>query len=81
MAASEQEEWSVRQQIVEDPVSQLTIQFEVVPDSTARFRLRIFGDLPFGNREFIFDSEGHHAGGGIFVTGACKPTWLCEVDR
>ena len=50
-------EWVVREQIVEDPTSGLTFQFELSPEG--RPVLRVFGDaLPFGNREVHFDSFG-----------------------
>jgi hypothetical protein len=73
-------DWTIKEQIVEDEASGLTIQFEVVPDSTARYRLRIFGDLPFGNREILFDAGGKEAGSGTALAGLCKPTWLCNLD-
>ena len=40
-------DWTIKEQIVEDPASGLTFQFEVVPGSSARFRLRVFGDASF----------------------------------
>lgn len=71
-------QWIIREQIIEDPVSGLTFQFEVMPKGDAR--LRVYGDLPFGNREFIFDSQGKEAGAGTAITGLCRPSWLhmCE---
>jgi hypothetical protein len=69
--------WTIREQIIEDPVSGLTFQFEVMPEGDAR--LRIFGNLPFGNREFIFDDKGHEAGAGVALTDFCRPSWLREV--
>lgn len=74
-------DWTVKEQIIEDPASGLTIQFEVMPSSTARFRLRIFGDLPFGNREILFDCEGQEAGSGTLTTGLCKPTWSTPIEE
>lgn len=71
--------WIVKEQIVEDRATGLTFQFEVVPDSTARYRLRIFGDLPYGNREIVFDVEGKEAGSGTALTGFCRPAWLTQV--
>jgi len=72
--------WTVKEQIIEDPVSGLTLQFEVIPESTARYRLRIFGHIPHGNREIIFDIEGEEAGSGTVIASHCKPTWLTVVD-
>jgi hypothetical protein len=69
----------IREQIIDDPVSGLTFQFAYVTDSTAPVRLRIYGDLPFGNREIVFDKNGNEAGSGTAVAGPCKATWLKEV--
>ncbi len=71
--------WTVREQIVEDPASGLTFQFEVTPDG--KTRLRIFGEsLPFGNREIIFDQDGIEAAAGTATSGLCRPAWMCRVD-
>lgn len=68
----------IREQIIEDLVSGLTLQFEVVNDGTAR--LRILGDLGVGNnREFIFDKKGHLGATGSALSGVCKPSWLKTV--
>ena len=74
-------DWTVKEQILEDPASGLTFQFEVVEaDSEAPFRLRIYGDLPFGNRDICFTSDGKEAGAGTLLTGLCKPSWLTKVE-
>jgi len=74
------EDWTIKEQIVEDLASGLTLQFEYVPqDKGAPFRLRIFGDLPFGNREIMFGPNGEKAGAGTALAGSCKPTWLTNV--
>jgi len=70
--------WTVRQQVIEDPASGLTIQFKLMPDGSPR--LCIFGDLPFGNREFVFDKDGVEAGAGTALTGPCKPSWIREIE-
>jgi len=67
-------DWTIKEQIVEDAVSGLTIQFEVTPDGERQ--LRIYGDLPFGNREIVFAQDGTKAGAGTFVAGLCRPSWL-----
>lgn len=57
-------EWKIREQTLEDPVSGLTFQFEVVDDHNAPFRCRIFGrSLAFG-RELSFDRAGKSIGPG-----------------
>ena len=72
-------EWTVREQIIEDPVSGLTFQFETLSNGSSVFR--VFGEsLSFGNREFYFDAEGHDAGSSTAVGGLCKPTWTYEVE-
>ena len=71
--------WSIREQIIEDPVSGLTFQFEVAPDGEPR--LRLYGNLPHGNREFQFDLEGKEAGAGTHLAGLCKPAWLTSLDE
>lgn len=69
----------IKEQIIEDSVSGLTLQFEFKPDSDAPVRLRIFGDLPHGNREILFDRDGIEAGAGTSLAGACRPSWIKEV--
>lgn len=70
--------WTVKEQIIDDPVSGLSIQFEVSPNGEPR--LRLFGiSLPFGNREIQFDVEGKEAGSGT-ATSLCKPTWMTNVS-
>jgi hypothetical protein len=71
--------WTVREQIIEDPASGLTFQFELMPDGEPRFR--VFGKaLPFGNREIIFDKNGVEGGAGTVAAGLCRPAWLDRVD-
>ena len=68
---------NIREQIINDLVTGLTLQFEAVGDGTTR--LRIYGDLPFGNREIIFDKEGKESASGTALTDSCHATWLKEV--
>lgn len=70
--------WTVKEQIIEDLVTGLTFQFEVMPNGEMRFR--IFGsDVPFGNREFLFDTDGAEAGSGGMPHGSCRPAWMDRV--
>lgn len=53
----------IKEQIIH--VDGLTLKFYVVPESTARYRLALEGEvLPFGNYEILFDVTGAEAGGG-----------------
>jgi hypothetical protein len=70
---------SIREQIIDDPASGLTFQFIHKPGSDAPYRLVIFGDLPHGNREILFNEDGAEAGAGTALTSSCRPTWLREV--
>ena len=71
---------AIREQIIEDKVSGLTLQFEFVPESTARVCLRIFGNLPNGSRELLFNADGELAATGTALAGPCRATWLKEIS-
>ncbi|MGQ0654059.1 MAG: hypothetical protein ACT4P4_17645 [Betaproteobacteria bacterium] len=69
----------VREQIIEDEASGLTLQFECQHGGT---RLIISGTaLPFGNREIVFDREGCEAGSGTVVGELRRPSWLKAVRK
>jgi hypothetical protein len=70
---------SIREQIIQDPVSGLTLQFVHKPGSDAPYRLYVFGNLPHGNREILFNADGAEAGAGTALVNACRPNWLREV--
>lgn len=72
-------DWKIKEQIIEDPVSGLTFQFVTNHESSAPYALRIYGNLPYGNREIIFDKNGGEAGGGSYPGGVCRPSWLKEA--
>ena len=68
---------SIREQIVEDPASGLTLLIEC---DAGRTRLVIAGNaLPHGNREIIFDRDGKEAAAGTMVGKFRKPSWLKGV--
>ena len=68
---------AIKEQIVDDLASGLTLQFECQNGKT---RLVISGrSLPFGNREIIFDNEGREAAAGTLVGEFRRPSWLKEV--
>ena len=68
----------VREQIIEDRASGLTLQFEC---DEGRLRLVIAGDpMRLGNREILFDDQGREAGAGTLVGEYRKPTWLRPVE-
>lgn len=61
--------WTVREQTIYDQVSGLIIQFTVGKDGLSR--LRLFGKLPFGNREIGFGTDGLEAFAGVALSGTC----------
>ena len=71
----------IKEQIIEDKVSGLTLQFLHKPGTDAPYRLYIVGNLPYGNREILFNADGEEAGAGTAVAEACRPSWLREVKR
>ncbi len=68
----------IAEQIIDDPVSGLSLQFEAREDGGCK--LKIYGDLPHGNREIIFDRNGHEAGAGTVVGRVCPPNWLQVIE-
>jgi len=70
---------TIKEQIIEDPVSGLTFQFAVSAAEDAPFRLRIYGNLPNGNREILFNADGEEAGAGTALVGRCQATWIRGV--
>jgi hypothetical protein len=67
----------VREQIIEDSASGLTLQFEC---DDGRLRVVIAGaPLKLGNREILFDEGGREAGAGTLVGEFRKPSWLKAV--
>ena len=67
----------LREQIIEDEVSGLTIMIELTKSGEGR--LRILGDLPYGNRDFAFDPGGRLVGTGTSVTNCRRPSWIESV--
>lgn len=68
---------SIREQIVEDVATGLILQFECIDGRT---RLVIAGEqLPFGNREIIFDKEGREAASGTLLGQFRRPSWLKRI--
>lgn len=71
--------WHIPEQIVDDPASGLSFQFEKAPDG--EMVLHVFGvSLPCGNRQFNFDKDGKLVGRGTSTVGPCKPTWPVNVE-
>lgn len=67
----------IREQIIEDRASGLTLQFEC---DDGRLRLVIAGEhMRVGNREILFDHQGREAGAGTLVGEFRKPSWLKGV--
>lgn len=72
----------IKEQIIEDPASGLTLMFSAYPDREGeppQCKLRICGDaLPLGNRDFIF-YDGELGATGTATGGICKTSWVREV--
>ena len=59
---------NIKEQVIEDLASGLTIEFKAREDGEIRMVLR-GSTLPFSNREIQFDKDGQYVGAG---------TWLKE---
>lgn len=56
----------IKEQVINDAVTDLQLVFRVTPSGEAR--LHLIGDsLPFGNRDFQFDRNGELAGTGTGI--------------
>ena len=68
-------DWTIKEQIIRDPVSGLTLQFDVGSDGSPR--LRIFGvSLPHGNREIGFAHDGQREWSSIAVSACPNAGWM-----
>jgi hypothetical protein len=63
----------IREQIVEDLPSGLTLQFEAFEDGV---RLTIAGKALPANREIVFDAEGAASKTGASKHAFRRPSWL-----
>ncbi len=70
---------TVKEQIIEDPVTGLTLQFCV--DDKGYTKLVMLGDLPMGNREHIFYPDGRLMGSGTHITQCPTPSWISLVKE
>lgn len=78
------QDWVIKEQIVDDLVTELTFQFERIDnDPDCPMRMRIFGkNLPFGNREILFSKAGIVSASGTALADSCgRPTWLTDVNK
>ena len=70
----------VKEQIIEDLVTGLTIQIRKYSDDPGGCQISIHGEcLRFGNRDFIFNKDGEITGTGTGTGQVCTPSWLQEV--
>ena len=61
----------IKEQLINDLVTGLTLIFRVTPNGEAS--LQLLGDnLPFENRDFQFDRDGRLTGTGTGVRSCCK---------
>ena len=68
----------IKEQIIEDMVTNHTFQFSNYNDAEGGCKLTIYGNLHFGNRDIIFDEGGRQVGAGAAMS-ICRPNWLKEV--
>jgi hypothetical protein len=67
-------EWQVKEQLIDDDVSGLTLRFEVLP--TGEPILRLYGaQLPHGNRVIRFTCAGELQHMATSVLGSERPNW------
>lgn len=65
--ANKRKVFSIKEQVVEDLATGLTIEFKAREDG--EFRLCLCGEiLPLGNREIHFDKDGDYVGAGTQLT-------------
>jgi hypothetical protein len=75
---SKRDRLTLQPQIIDDQaVSGLTL---VVEGTSYDCRIRILGDLPFGNRDFAFDRAGELVGTGTHLLDCPRPTFLRVVE-
>ncbi len=68
---SKPQDWVIKEQIVTDPVSGLTLEFAVSEDGEPH--MTIYGhSLVFGNRTIVFHLDGHAASGETTIPGRCR---------
>lgn len=73
-----QKKCQITEQVIEDPVSGLTFQFEKMPNGDTS--MRVYGEsLEFGNRTFEFNEDGTLIGRGTTTNGKCRPTWRVDL--
>ena len=70
---------TVKEQIIKDPVLDITFQFSV--DKKGRTKLTLLGDFPHGNREHIFYPDGSYMGAGTQLSQCPLPNWLQLVKE
>ena len=70
---------TILEQIIEDDVSGLIIQFERMAED--RTVIRLFStNIPCGNRVLTFDFDGHFIGGGTYTRTCPRPTFIKDAN-
>ncbi len=69
--------FAVREEIIEDHASGLTLQFE--QDEAGTTRMRIHGDQASGDREIHIGAADDVVEAGAVLTSTCCPSWLRET--
>lgn len=69
---------TILEQIIEDPVSEISLQFERTDNGGTR--LSLFGEkLKCGHRVLAFDCDGNFIGGGTHLRECPQPTFIREI--
>jgi hypothetical protein len=69
---------AIREQIVYDRASGLTLQFELREDGVGA--MRVFGPLPHGDLEMVFDHSGAvRSLAPVPAEASSRPSWLKSV--
>lgn len=71
--------WTILEQIIEDPVSGLALQFEV-SNGKPVLRIYIQGEPIVTHRDIFFAPGGDCEGAGSQVSGCTKPAWPTKIE-
>jgi hypothetical protein len=72
--------FAVGEQIFDDRITGISFQFFAEPRVlTAPFRLRLFGNVPYSDHEFVFDADGIIRDRSVVFSSRRRPSWLRDL--